>query len=150
MRKGKRKETNKKTQTSDRKPNKGKQQDHLKEESLGTLRQGQRLDTTETKASSSKEYKPPKQSSKTHKSSLAHMHAPPEPMQLPLKNACQPLHETELLHQLISNRSDHNTSQTGAQHLRRANSLTGRIGDHAGQTGSQPVASRARKWLKTT
>jgi hypothetical protein len=85
MRKGKRKETNKKTQTSDRKPNKGKQQDHLKEESLGTLRQGQRLDTTETKASSSKEYKPPKQSSKTHKSSLAHMHAPPEPMQLPLK-----------------------------------------------------------------
>jgi hypothetical protein len=37
--------------------------------SLGPLRQGQRLDTSETKHSSSKECKPPKQSSNTTKSS---------------------------------------------------------------------------------
>jgi hypothetical protein len=39
----------KETPTSDRKPKKGKEQDHLKETSLGPLRQGQRLDTSETK-----------------------------------------------------------------------------------------------------
>jgi hypothetical protein len=65
--KRKRKETNKKTPTSDRKPNKGKERDHLKKTSLGPLRQGQRLDTSETKQNSSKERKPPKQSSKSHK-----------------------------------------------------------------------------------
>jgi hypothetical protein len=65
--KSKRKETNKKTPTSDRMPNKGKDEDHLKKTSLGPLRQGKRLDTSETKQSSSKERKPPKQSSKNHK-----------------------------------------------------------------------------------
>jgi hypothetical protein len=55
--------------TSDRKPNKGKEQDHLKKTSLGPLMQGQRLDTSETKQSSSKERKPPNQSSNTTKSS---------------------------------------------------------------------------------
>jgi hypothetical protein len=50
----------KETPTSDQKPNKGKEQDHLKKTSLGTLRQGQRLDKSETKQSSSKERKPPK------------------------------------------------------------------------------------------
>jgi hypothetical protein len=49
---------------------KAKEQDHMKVESLDPLRQGQRLDTTETKSSSSKEHKPPKQSSKTTKSPL--------------------------------------------------------------------------------
>jgi hypothetical protein len=39
----------KETPTSDRKPNKGKEQDHLKKTSQGPLRQGQRLDTSETK-----------------------------------------------------------------------------------------------------
>jgi hypothetical protein len=39
----------------------------LRKTSLGPLRQGQRLDTSETKHSSSKERKPPKQSSKNHK-----------------------------------------------------------------------------------
>jgi hypothetical protein len=43
--------------TSDRKPRKGKKQDHLKKTSLGPLRQGQRLDTSETKPCSSKEHK---------------------------------------------------------------------------------------------
>jgi hypothetical protein len=43
--------------------------------------QGQRLDTSETKQSSSKERKPPKQSSKHHKElPPAHMQALPEPM----------------------------------------------------------------------
>jgi hypothetical protein len=57
----------KETPTSDRKPNKGKQQDHLKKTSLGPLMQGQRLDTSETEQSSSKEHKPPNQSSNNHK-----------------------------------------------------------------------------------
>jgi hypothetical protein len=39
----------KETPTSDRKPNKGKEQDHLKKTSLRPLRQGQRLDTSESK-----------------------------------------------------------------------------------------------------
>jgi hypothetical protein len=47
--------------------NKGKEQDHLKKTSLEPLRQGQRLDTSETKHSSSKERKPPKHSSNNHK-----------------------------------------------------------------------------------
>jgi hypothetical protein len=47
----------------------GKEQDHLKKTSLGPLRQGQRLDTIETKVSSHKEQRPLKQSSKTTKSS---------------------------------------------------------------------------------
>jgi hypothetical protein len=57
----------KETPTSNRKPNKGKEQDHLKKTSLGPLRQGQRLDTSGTKQNSSKKRKPPKQSSKNHK-----------------------------------------------------------------------------------
>jgi hypothetical protein len=67
--KRKRKETNKKTPTSDWKPKKGKEQDHLKKTSLGPLMQGQRLDTSKTKPCSSKECKPPNQSSNTTKSS---------------------------------------------------------------------------------
>jgi hypothetical protein len=54
--KEKKKEGLKETQTSDRKPNKCKEQDHLKEERLSPLRQGQRLDTTESKTSSRKEH----------------------------------------------------------------------------------------------
>jgi hypothetical protein len=60
----------KETPTSDRKPNKGKEQDHLKKTSLGPLRQGKRLDTSKTKQSSRKECKPPeKRARKTTKSS---------------------------------------------------------------------------------
>jgi hypothetical protein len=80
----KRKETKKKeTPTSDRKPKKGKEQDHLKKTSLGPLRQGQRLDTSETKRCSSKECTPPNKNSKTTKSSPLHMQAPPKLMQPP-------------------------------------------------------------------
>jgi hypothetical protein len=56
------------------KAEKGKEQDHLKKTSLGPLRQGQRLDTSETKPCSSKKHKPPKQT----RAPPAHMHAPPE------------------------------------------------------------------------
>jgi hypothetical protein len=65
--KKKKRNEQKETPTSDRNPNKGKEQDHLKKTSLGPLRQGQRLDTSETKQGSRKERKPPNQSSKNHK-----------------------------------------------------------------------------------
>jgi hypothetical protein len=56
------------------KTGKGKEQDHLKKTCLGPLRQGQRLDTSETKPCSSKEHKPPKHT----RAPPAHMQAPPE------------------------------------------------------------------------
>jgi hypothetical protein len=56
------------------KAKKGKEQDHLKRTSLGPLRQGQRLDTSETKPFSSKEHKPPKHT----RAPPAHMQASPE------------------------------------------------------------------------
>jgi hypothetical protein len=64
--KKKKRNEQKETPTSDQKPNKGKEQDHLKKTSLGPLRQGQRLDTSETKQSSSKKRKPLNQSSNNH------------------------------------------------------------------------------------
>jgi hypothetical protein len=56
------------------KAEKGKEQDHLKKTSLGPLRQGQWLDTSETKPCSSKEHKPPKHT----RAPPAHMQAPPK------------------------------------------------------------------------
>jgi hypothetical protein len=56
------------------KAEKGKEQDHLKQTSLGPLRQGQRLDTSETKSCSSKEHKPAKHT----RAPPAHMQTPPE------------------------------------------------------------------------
>jgi hypothetical protein len=70
----------KETPTSDLKPKRGKEQDHLEKTSLGPLRQGQRLDTFKTKPCSSKENKPPK-----------HTRAPPAHMQLPLSQNTLPL-----------------------------------------------------------
>jgi hypothetical protein len=88
--KRKRKETNKKeTPKSDRKPNKGKEQDHLKKTSLGPLRQGKRIDTSETKQSSSKEHEPPNKSSNTTQSSPCTHASSPEPMHLPLDECMQ-------------------------------------------------------------
>jgi hypothetical protein len=63
----------KKTPISDRKTKKGKEQDHLKKTSLGPLRQGQRLDTSETKPCSNKEHKPQKHT----RAPPTHMHTPP-------------------------------------------------------------------------
>jgi hypothetical protein len=64
----------------------------MKKNKSRTLRQGQRLDTSETKPSSNKERKPPNQSSNTTKSSPAHMQAPPEPKHTPLEpmQQCNP------------------------------------------------------------
>jgi hypothetical protein len=55
----------------------------LKKTSLGPLRQGQRLGTSETKQISSKEHKPPNQGSKPQRAPPAHMQAPPEPKRTP-------------------------------------------------------------------
>jgi hypothetical protein len=56
------------------KAEKGKEQNHLKKTNLGPLKQGQWLDTSETKPCSSKEHKTLKQT----RAPLAHMHSPPE------------------------------------------------------------------------
>jgi hypothetical protein len=83
------------------KAEKGKEQDHLKQTSLGPLRQGQRLDTSETKSCSSKEHKPAKHT----RAPPAHMQTPPE--QVPA------LAQTG--HAGSQNRSDrfHQTGQAG-------------------------------------
>jgi hypothetical protein len=86
----KKRNVQKETPTSDRKPSKGKEQDHLKKTSLGPLRQGQWLDTSETKQNSSKE----RQTTETKLEKLqrappADMQAPPEPMHLPLDECMQ-------------------------------------------------------------
>jgi hypothetical protein len=78
--KEKEKKRPKETPTSDRKPRKGKEQDHLKKTSLRPLRLGQRLDTSKTKLCLSKEHKPPKHT----RAPPAHMHTPPEPKHTPL------------------------------------------------------------------
>jgi hypothetical protein len=66
-------------------PNKGKEQDHLKEERLGPLRQGQRLDTTESEQAQPKSTNHQSNQDKTHK------RAPPANMQLPLSQSTLPL-----------------------------------------------------------
>jgi hypothetical protein len=91
--KEKEKKRPKETPTSDRKPKKAKKQDHLKKTSLGPLRQGQRLDTSETKPRSSKEHKPPK-----------HTRAPPTYMQLPHEPKHTPLDLCMLNSQNLSHR----------------------------------------------
>jgi hypothetical protein len=88
--KQKKRNEQKETPTSDRKPNKGK------ETSLGPLRQGQRLDTSETKLCSSKERKPPNQSSKNHKELPLHTwKLPLNQCNSPWTNACKPLEENK-------------------------------------------------------
>jgi hypothetical protein len=122
--KKKKRNEQKETPTSDRKPDKGKEQDHLKKTSLGPLRKGQRLDTSETKQSSSKERKPPNQSSNNHKELFLHT------CKLPLNqcnftwtNACKPLEN-----RAAATTSAH-TGHTGAQHVHKTSTLTGQTGD---------------------
>jgi hypothetical protein len=82
----------KETSTSDRKPNKGKEQDHLKKTSLGPLRQGQRLDTSETKTMLKQRAQTTKPKlEKPQRAPPAHMQASPEAMKLPLDEYMQPL-----------------------------------------------------------
>jgi hypothetical protein len=90
-----------------KKPNKGKEQNHLKKTSHGPLRQGQRLDTSETKQRSSKKHKPPNQSSTDHKELPLHTcKLPLNQFNSPWTNACNHLKKTEHLHQLSPDRSD--------------------------------------------
>jgi hypothetical protein len=122
----------KETPTSDRKPNKGKVQDHLKKTSLGPLRQGQRLDTSETKVCSSKERKPPNQSSKNHNELPLHTcKLPLNQCNSPWKNACKPLEENRAAAsaELSPVRPVTTTGQTSAQYMNRASTLTGQTGD---------------------
>jgi hypothetical protein len=110
---GKKKKRNeqKETPTSERKPNKGKEQDHLKKRSLEPLRQGQQLDTSETKQSSSKECKPPNQSSNNHKELPLHTcKLPLNQCNSPWTNACKPLDN-----RAAATTSAH-TGQTGHHH----------------------------------
>jgi hypothetical protein len=75
----------KETQTSDRKLKQRKKQDHLKEGSLGRLRQRQRLDTTETKQAHHKRANHQSNQGKTHtRAPPAHMKLPHEPKHTPL------------------------------------------------------------------
>jgi hypothetical protein len=130
----------KETPTSDRKPNKGKEQDHLKKTSLGPLRQGQRLDTSETKQSSSKEQKPPNQSSKNHKELPLHTcKLPLNQRSSPWTNACKaPLeNKAAATTQLSPVRPITTTSRTGAQHVHRTSTLTGDL-DRSDQCTPEP------------
>jgi hypothetical protein len=58
--KEKEKKQKKRNSNKQSKAEKSKEQDHLKKTGLGPLRQGQQLDTSETKPCSSKEHKRPK------------------------------------------------------------------------------------------
>jgi hypothetical protein len=116
----------KETPTSDRKPNKGEEQDHLKKTSLGPLRQGQRLGTSETKQSSSQERKPPNQSSENHKELPLHTcKLPLNQCNSPWTNACKPLEENRAAKsaQLSPVRLVTTTGQIGAQHAQDQHSV---------------------------
>jgi hypothetical protein len=117
------KETNKKeTPTSDRMPNKGKEQDHLKKASLGPLRQGQRLDTSETKTKLKQKARTTKPKLKHHKDLPLHTcKLPLNQSTSPWTNACKP----------AENRAAATTSA------------------HTGQTGAQQSPEMARNRLKT-
>jgi hypothetical protein len=106
-------------------PNKGTKKDHLKKTSLGPLRQGQWLDTSETKLRSSKERKPTNKARKPQR-------APPAHMQDSL-NQCNPLDEfmqttwrkqsSRISSALTGQTGLHH--QTGVQHMHRTSTLTG-------------------------
>jgi hypothetical protein len=99
----------------------------LKKTKLGPLRQGQRLDTSETKLYSSKDRKPPNQSSKTTKSPLHTCKLPLNQCNSPWTNACKTPLETGQLEQLSPDRSD------------RSPSLVRPVGKIAQHLGTTPV-----------
>jgi hypothetical protein len=83
----------------------------VKKTSLGPLRKGQRLDTSETKEGSSKERKPQKQSSKNHKELPVHTcKLPLNQCTSPWTNACKPAEN-----RAAAETSAH-TGQTGHHH----------------------------------
>jgi hypothetical protein len=91
----------KKKKRNSNKRSKAKEQDHLKKTSLGPLRQGQRLDTSETKPCSSKERKPPTKARKPQRAPPAHMQAPLHTCKPPWTNATPPgqIHANHLMKQ---------------------------------------------------
>jgi hypothetical protein len=99
----------------------------LKKTSLGPLRQGQRLDTSETKQSSSKERKPPKKSSKNYKE-LPYTHA-----SSPWTNAPPPgrMHANQLKIGQLQQLQHSHWSDRWPLPVR-------------------PVHNKAQKWLETT
>jgi hypothetical protein len=104
----------------------------LKKRSLGPLRQWQRLDTSETKQGSSKERKPPKQSSNNYKELPLHTcKLPPNQCNSPWTNACKtPLENRAAATTHLSPvKRVTTTGQTGAQHVHSASTLTGQTGD---------------------
>jgi hypothetical protein len=121
----------------------------LKKTSLRPLRQGQRLDTSETKQNSSKEHKPPKQSSKNHKELPLHTcKLPLNQCTSPLMSACKPLEN-----RAIATTSAH-TGQTGHHH-RSDRCPTCAQDQHSDRSDRwprpvRPVHTRAQKWLETT
>jgi hypothetical protein len=147
--KKKKRNEQKETPTSDQKPNKGKEQDHLKKTSLGPLRQGQRPDTSETKQSSSKERKLSNQSSKTTRSSpCTHANSPWTKATPPGR-----MHAKHHLKQGSYNNSAL-TGQTGHHH-RSDRCSTCAQDQHSDRSDRwprpvRPVHNRAQKWLKTT
>jgi hypothetical protein len=127
----KEKETNKRNSNKRSKAKeKGKGQDHLKETSIGPLRQGQRLDTSQTNHAQAKRTN---HQSKTQN----HKELPLHTCKLPLNqcnsswtNACEPLNETGLLQQLSSDWSDQSPSPVR---------LVDKIAQHLGTTPVGPV-----------
>jgi hypothetical protein len=104
----------------------------LKKTSLRPLRQGQRLDTSETKTKL-------KQRAQTTERKLeqpqrappAHMQAPPEPMHLPLDECMQDTtwNRAAATTQPKPVRPVNTTGQTGVQHVNRINTQTGQTSD---------------------
>jgi hypothetical protein len=112
----------KETSTSDRKPKKGKEHDHMKKTSLGSLRQGQRLDTSETNYAQAKSANHQTKAQNPQRAPPAHMQAPLNQCNSPWMNACKTPPETEQLQQLSSHRLDRSPSAVRpvdkiAQHL---------------------------------
>jgi hypothetical protein len=140
---------NKKTPTSDRKPKKGKEKEHLKKTSLEPLRQGQRLDTSETKTILKQRAQTTKPKLENHKELPLHTcNLSLNQCNSPWMNACKPLDENKAAAsaQLLPVRPIANTGQTGAQHVNWTSPLTGQTGDH----DRSDRRHRAQKWLETT
>jgi hypothetical protein len=118
----------------------------LKKTSLRPLRQGQRLDTSETKQSSSKERKPPKTKlEQPQRAPPAHMQAPPEPMHLPLDECMQ----TSWKQGSCCNFSSHRSSPPVRPVPKMCTGPALRPVTPTGQTGAQQSPEMARNHLKT-
>jgi hypothetical protein len=121
----------------------------LKKTSLGPVRQGQRLDTSETKQSSSKERKPPNQSSNNNKELPLHTcKLPLNQCNSPWTNACKTAENR------VAAAISAHTGQTGHHH-RSDRCLTCVQDQHSHRSDRwpwpvRPVYNRAQKWLEIT